>query len=50
MGVPDTDGDQLLQHIRSHVAEFQTIPAIALTAYASEVDQQQVLDASYQRY
>ncbi|MBE9012837.1 PAS domain-containing protein [Pseudanabaenaceae cyanobacterium LEGE 13415] len=58
IGMPETDGYQLLQHIRSHVAEFQMIPAgasllpkaIALTAYASEVDQQQVLDAGFQRH
>jgi PAS domain S-box-containing protein len=45
VGMPEMDGYMLLRHLRSQDAQ---IPAIALTAYAGEVDQQQALAAGFQ--
>ncbi len=49
IGMPEVDGYTLLQQIRarSAVAGGQ-IPAIALTAYTSEADQQRALEAGFQ--
>jgi PAS domain S-box-containing protein len=48
IGMPDMNGYQLVQRIRTQTTAFQNIPAIALTAYASESDQTQVLDSGFQ--
>jgi PAS domain S-box-containing protein len=49
IGMPDTDGYQLMRQIRALPPEQGgTIAAIALTAYASELDQQQALAAGFQ--
>lgn len=49
IGMPDTDGYQLIGQIRALPPEQGgIIPAIALTAYASAVDQQMALAAGFQ--
>ncbi|WP_242072092.1 MASE1 domain-containing protein [Nostoc sp. FACHB-110] len=49
IGMPGIDGYMLIRLIRAMPAEQGgTIPAIALTAYAGEINQQQALAAGYQ--
>jgi PAS domain S-box-containing protein len=49
IGMPDMDGYMLMRHIRKLSPETGgRIPAIALTAYASESDRHQVLAAGFQ--
>ncbi|HBB32349.1 MAG TPA: hybrid sensor histidine kinase/response regulator [Cyanobacteria bacterium UBA8803] len=49
IGMPDTDGYSLIQQIRALPPERGgQIPAIALTAYASEENQQQAISSGYQ--
>ena len=49
VGMADMDGYGLMQQIRSRPADRGgKIPAIALTAYAAEVDQQKALQAGFQ--
>lgn len=49
IGMPDMDGYKLMQQIRSLSPEQGgNVPAIALTAYAGEVDQQQALSSGFQ--
>ncbi|MGI0484025.1 PAS domain S-box protein [Pantanalinema rosaneae CENA516] len=51
IGMPETNGYELMQQIRSRwLAPEATFPAIALTAYAGETDQQQALAAGFQRH
>ncbi len=51
IGMPDMDGYMLMQEIRKQPAEqIKPIIALALTAYAGEVDQQQSLAAGFQRH
>jgi len=51
VGMPTVDGYMLLRQIRTLTqAEGGTIPAIALTAYAGEVNRQQALAAGFQRH
>jgi CheY-like chemotaxis protein/two-component sensor histidine kinase len=45
--MPEMDGYMLMQHIRS---QQRDIPAIALTAYASDCNQQQALRARFQQH
>ena len=49
IGMPKTDGYSLMSQIRN-LSEGQNIPAIALTAYAGEVDRQLSLDAGFNRH
>ncbi|MBD3880193.1 PAS domain S-box protein [Phormidium tenue FACHB-886] len=49
IGMPEMDGYMLLQRIRAS-NQNQHIPAIALTAYASELDQQRALRMGFQRH
>jgi CheY-like chemotaxis protein/two-component sensor histidine kinase len=49
IGMPEMDGYMLLQQIRALPA-VQSLPAIALTAYAGEFDRQQALKAGFQRH
>ncbi|GAA6619208.1 GAF domain-containing protein [Scytonema sp. NUACC26] len=48
IGMPEMDGYSLIQHVRK-LSPLQggTIPAIALTAYAGEINQQQALAAGF---
>ncbi|UBF23819.1 response regulator [Kovacikia minuta CCNUW1] len=51
VGMPDMDGYTLVQEVRTKASErSRTIPAIALTAYAGEIDQQQALAAGFQQH
>lgn len=49
IGMPEMDGYALLQQVRQLPMNAQ-IPAIALTAYAGEMDQQQAITAGFQAY
>jgi PAS domain S-box-containing protein len=48
VGMPDIDGYMLIRQIRTFAPERGKIPAIALTAYAGEIDQQQAIAAGFQ--
>ena len=49
VGMAEMDGHTLIQQIRSRPpTQGGTIPAIALTAYAAEVDQQKAMRAGFQ--
>lgn len=51
IGMPDMDGYTLIRQIRKQSAEQGgEIPAIALTAYAGEIDQQLALAAGFQQH
>ena len=51
IGMAEIDGYTLMQQIRSRPpTEGGTIPAIALTAYAAELDQQKALQAGFQQH
>ncbi len=49
IGMPKTDGHTLMGQIRN-LSEGKNIPAIALTAYAGEVNQQLSLEAGFNRH
>jgi len=49
IGMPDMDGYMLMRQIRALTPEQGgNVPAIALTAYAGEIDQQRALSAGFQ--
>ncbi|MCC5630811.1 response regulator [Nostoc sphaeroides CHAB 2801] len=50
--MPEMNGYMLMQQVRALEAEIgeKQIPAIALTAYAGEINQQQALKAGFQQY
>lgn len=51
IGMPDMDGYMLIRQLRSMPSELgRQIPAIALTAYAGEINQQQALSAGFQTH
>jgi hypothetical protein len=51
IGMPEMDGYMLIRQIRAKSAEEGgEIPAIALTAYAGETDNQQILKAGFQKH
>ncbi|MBL1178309.1 PAS domain S-box protein [Pantanalinema sp. GBBB05] len=51
IGMAEMDGYMLLQHIRSRPSkQGGMIPAIALTAYATEMDQQRAIQVGFQRH
>ncbi|MBF2076783.1 MAG: PAS domain S-box protein [Synechococcales cyanobacterium C42_A2020_086] len=51
IGMPEMDGYQLMQQVRSLPREQGGhIPALALTAYAGELNQQQALQAGFQHH
>ncbi len=51
IGMPDMDGYMLMRQIRKLPPEQGgSIPAIALTAYAAEIDYQQAIDAGFQQH
>jgi PAS domain S-box-containing protein len=51
IGMPEIDGYMLMQQVRALPAEHGgQVPAIALTAYAGEIDQQQALAAGFQQH
>jgi len=51
IAMPDVDGYQLIRHIRELPQNNgRQIPAIAVTAYASETDRKRALEAGYQSH
>lgn len=51
IGMPDMDGYMLIKQVRALAPEQGSqIPAIALTAYAGDTNQQQVLAAGFQKH
>ncbi|WP_416668611.1 response regulator [Egbenema bharatensis] len=51
IGMPEMDGYRLIRQVRSLPPDQGgQIPAIALTAYAGEINQQQALEAGFQRH
>ncbi|MEP0949655.1 PAS domain-containing protein [Leptolyngbya subtilissima] len=51
IGMPEMDGYGLMQQIRSRPpAQGGTVPAIALTAYAAEIDQKRALEVGFQTH
>jgi CheY-like chemotaxis protein len=51
IGMPDVDGYMLMQQVRTLPPEQGgQIPAIALTAYAGEINYQQAIAAGFQRH
>ncbi|WP_414624194.1 PAS domain S-box protein [Calothrix sp. CCY 0018] len=51
IGMPEIDGYQMLRQIRTSQPEnCSQIPAIALTAYAGETEQQKALEAGFQMH
>lgn len=51
IGMPDLDGYALIRQIRSRsINQNSAIPAIALTAYAGEIDQKQALAVGFQQH
>ncbi|MEH2462632.1 PAS domain S-box protein [Nostoc sp.] len=51
IGMPEVDGYMLIRQIRAMSQEMGgTIPAIALTAYAAEVDYQQAIAAGFEQH
>jgi len=51
IGMPDMDGYMLMRQVRSlRLDQGRKIPAIALTAYAGEIDYQQAMAAGFQRH
>ena len=49
IGMPDMDGYELIKIIRAS-EKGKSIPAIAVTAYAGEVNQQQAISAGFQQH
>ncbi|MEH2238609.1 hybrid sensor histidine kinase/response regulator [Nostoc sp.] len=52
IGMPEMNGYMLMQQVRTLEAEIggKQLPAIALTAYAGEINQQQALKAGFQQH
>jgi PAS domain S-box-containing protein len=50
LGMPEMDGYMLLRQVRQFTTEQRHIPAIALTAYAGEIDYKQAIAAGFQRH
>ncbi|MEN9870963.1 MAG: hypothetical protein RLZZ171_1951, partial [Cyanobacteriota bacterium] len=49
IGMPEMDGYMLLQQVRT-IEQVKHVLAIALTAYAGEFNQQQALQAGFQKH
>ncbi|MBW4428882.1 MAG: response regulator [Nostoc desertorum CM1-VF14] len=51
IGMPEIDGYMLMRQVKALLAlQAKQIPAIALTAYAGEIDQQQALESGFQKH
>ncbi|MEH2369843.1 ATP-binding protein [Nostoc sp.] len=51
IGMPEMDGYMLMRQVKALQAnQAKQIPAIALTAYAGEINQQQALEAGFQKH
>ncbi|GAA6619460.1 response regulator [Scytonema sp. NUACC26] len=49
IGMPEMDGYMLMRQIRE-IEQGKQIPAVALTAYAGEIDRQQAQSAGFQKH
>lgn len=50
IGMPDVDGYTLIKQVRNLLPQGRQLPAIALTAYAGDMNQQQALKAGFQQH
>ena len=50
IGLPFESGYDLIQKIRALPSDFNGIPAVALTAFATEKDRQRALDSGFQMH
>ncbi len=50
IGMPEIDGYTLLRQVRLLSSQGGQVPAIALTAYAGEIDRQQAIAAGFQKH
>ncbi|MBN4005681.1 MAG: response regulator [Nostoc sp. LPT] len=51
IGMPEMDGYMLMRQVKALQAnQAKQIPAIALTAYAGEINQQQALESGFQKH
>ncbi|MFN6558643.1 MAG: ATP-binding protein [Nostoc sp. ChiSLP01] len=50
IGMPETDGHMLMRQVKALQAEDKQIVAIALTAYAGEINQQKALESGFQKH
>jgi signal transduction histidine kinase len=50
IGMPDLDGYELIRRVRLLDEVGQTVPAVAVTAYASELDRRRALAAGFQAH
>jgi two-component system CheB/CheR fusion protein len=51
IGMPEADGYWLIQQVRSRsAADGGQIPAIALTAYASDAERDRAIEAGFQKH
>ncbi len=50
LGMPKQDGYDLIRHVREAGWSAETLPAIALTAFASAADRSSALSAGYQSF
>ncbi|MEG4996609.1 PAS domain-containing protein [Microcoleus sp. B4-D4] len=51
IGMPEMDGYMLIRHIRTQLApEYRDLVAIALTAYAGEANERQILQAGFDQH
>jgi DNA-binding response OmpR family regulator len=51
IGLPDEDGYDFIRRVRRHAsAAVQSVPAIAVTAYATTADRALALEAGFQRH
>ena len=50
LGMPEVDGYELIRQVRRMESPIATIPAIAPSAYAGEIDRQQAREAGFQKH
>ena len=50
VGMPETDGFELIRAIRKLDSKLRSLPAIAVTAYANPEDRVRALVAGYQNH
>ncbi|HEY9299387.1 MAG TPA: response regulator, partial [Phormidium sp.] len=48
IGMPEMNGYELVKQVQASLLRGESIPAIALTAYAGEADQKQAIAAGFQ--
>ncbi len=50
LGMPDADGFDFIRYVRTQSGDLGAVPVIALSAYASELTQQQSISAGFQQH